>query len=126
MVGWTGSENRNNLDVFLEKWSKVKDKESIKMSDDVDAVKIMTVHKSKGLEFPVVFVPFNWDINIKNDNVWVNLPDNLYGDVNVSLVKVDRRLENTDYVNHYNKEKNKVLLDKELIASWLNTACPSS
>ena len=101
----------NHLDVFLEKWSKVKDKESIKMSDDVDAVKIMTVHKSKGLEFPVVFVPFNWDINIKNDNVWVDLPDKLYGDVNVSLVKVDRRLENTDYVNHYNKEKNKVLLD---------------
>ena len=29
-------------------------------SDDM-AVKIVTIHKSKGLEYPVVFCPFNWD-----------------------------------------------------------------
>ncbi|MDQ5987973.1 MAG: RecBCD enzyme subunit RecB [Syntrophus sp. SKADARSKE-3] len=29
-------------------------------SDDM-AVKIVTIHKSKGLEYPIVFCPFNWD-----------------------------------------------------------------
>jgi exodeoxyribonuclease V beta subunit len=33
----------------------------LRLESDEDAVKILTVHKSKGLQFPVVFVPFAWD-----------------------------------------------------------------
>ena len=32
----------------------------LRLESDDDAVRIMTVHKSKGLEFPVVFCPFAW------------------------------------------------------------------
>ncbi|MBU1712052.1 MAG: exodeoxyribonuclease V subunit beta [Proteobacteria bacterium] len=32
----------------------------LRLESDYDAVKIVTIHKSKGLEFPVVFCPFNW------------------------------------------------------------------
>ena len=32
----------------------------LRLESDDDAVKIVTIHKSKGLEFPVVFCPFNW------------------------------------------------------------------
>jgi len=32
----------------------------LRLESDEDAVKIMTMHKSKGLEFPVVFCPFAW------------------------------------------------------------------
>ena len=34
------------------------------LESDRNAVKIMTVHKSKGLEFPIVFCPFFWKMNI--------------------------------------------------------------
>ncbi|MEW6673566.1 MAG: exodeoxyribonuclease V subunit beta [Thermodesulfobacteriota bacterium] len=33
----------------------------LRLESDADAVKIVTVHKSKGLEYPVVFCPFLWD-----------------------------------------------------------------
>lgn len=33
----------------------------LRLETDEDAVTIITVHKSKGLEFPIVFVPFSWD-----------------------------------------------------------------
>lgn len=33
----------------------------VRIESDENAVKVMTIHKSKGLEFPVVFVPFCWD-----------------------------------------------------------------
>lgn len=33
----------------------------LRLETDEDAVQIVTVHKSKGLEYPVVFVPFSWD-----------------------------------------------------------------
>ena len=33
----------------------------IRLERDVDAVRIVTMHKSKGLEYPIVFCPFCWD-----------------------------------------------------------------
>jgi len=37
-----------------------KDEYEIRLETDAKAVKIITVHKSKGLEFPIVFCPFLW------------------------------------------------------------------
>ena len=34
----------------------------LRLESDEDLVRIMTVHSSKGLEFPVVFCPFTWDV----------------------------------------------------------------
>ncbi|HEV7469053.1 MAG TPA: UvrD-helicase domain-containing protein [Pseudonocardia sp.] len=39
-----------------------------RLESDADAVQVVTVHRSKGLEFPVVYVPFGWDR-------WVPDPD---------------------------------------------------
>jgi len=33
----------------------------LRLESDADAIKIVTIHKSKGLEYPVVFCPFLWD-----------------------------------------------------------------
>ncbi|TMU55224.1 UvrD-helicase domain-containing protein [Flagellimonas algicola] len=43
---------------FLKYWEQKKDKLSIAAPEHIDAVKIMTIHKSKGLEFPMVIFPF--------------------------------------------------------------------
>ena len=37
------------------------DERSRRLESDAAAVQVMTVHVSKGLEFPVVFVPYAWD-----------------------------------------------------------------
>ncbi len=45
------------------------DENQIRLETDEDAVKIITIHRSKGLEFPIVFCPFAWDSStIKGDN----------------------------------------------------------
>jgi exodeoxyribonuclease V beta subunit len=33
----------------------------LRLESDAHAVKLVTIHKSKGLEYPIVFCPFNWD-----------------------------------------------------------------
>ena len=50
------SINGNNLSAFLEKWKDVDLK--IASPSGEGSVRIMTIHKSKGLEFPYVILPF--------------------------------------------------------------------
>jgi ATP-dependent exoDNAse (exonuclease V) beta subunit len=47
---------------FLSYWQEKKDKLNIVSSEDLRAIRIMTIHKSKGLEFPVVLFPYHLDI----------------------------------------------------------------
>lgn len=37
------------------------DEHQLRLESDENAVKLVTIHKSKGLEYPVVFCPFSWD-----------------------------------------------------------------
>ena len=63
---------RGDIPSFLEWWETVKDKKTIQVSDENNAIKIMTIHKSKGLEFPVVIIPFlDWELdhNANNANI---------------------------------------------------------
>lgn len=54
------SSDESGIGSFLEYWEKKKDKLSV-ISGNTDAVNIMTIHKSKGLEFNVVIYPFMED-----------------------------------------------------------------
>ena len=39
----------------------VDDEAELRLESDEDLVKIVTIHSSKGLEFPLVFIPYLWD-----------------------------------------------------------------
>lgn len=42
---------------FLKYWDEEASTYTIQASENIDAVQIMTIHKAKGLEFPIVFIP---------------------------------------------------------------------
>jgi hypothetical protein len=48
-----------SLSAFLEYWEEKSDQEKVPLPENIDAVRIMTIHKAKGLEFPVTIVPFH-------------------------------------------------------------------
>ncbi len=85
------AKNESDLNSFLEYWKTVKDRTSVKTPKGVDAIQIMTIHKSKGLEFPVVIIPF-LDWQPKNNKIWIPLEktevnpfDNFYVGINKDL-----------------------------------------
>ncbi|PJJ64091.1 UvrD-helicase domain-containing protein [Chryseobacterium geocarposphaerae] len=42
---------------FLKYWDEEASTYTIQASENIDAIQIMTIHKAKGLEFPIVFIP---------------------------------------------------------------------
>ncbi len=66
--------NQAGISDFLNFWDKNADKFSIPSPEGKTAVRIMTIHKSKGLEFPVVIMPFaEEDYNRKpKDKLWLD------------------------------------------------------
>ncbi len=43
------------------------DERSRRLESDADAVQVVTIHGSKGLQFPIVYVPFSWDRHVPDD-----------------------------------------------------------
>ncbi len=66
---------------FLENWELKSPKLSIRFPDNRDAIRIMTIHKSKGLEFPVVIYPM-FPNRSKKEEYWFPLDKELYNGFN--------------------------------------------
>jgi len=65
----------------------------LRLESDKNAVNILTIHKSKGLEFPIVFCPFPWDATLP-ENKPVKFHDPDYGN------RLTLDLGSMDYENH--------------------------
>jgi ATP-dependent exoDNAse (exonuclease V) beta subunit len=65
----------NNVVGFLQWWNNQGSKLAINAPDEIAAVTIMTIHKSKGLEFPCVHIPYaSWALEgdkKKFESVWI-------------------------------------------------------
>ena len=103
---------------FLDYWEQKKDTASIIMPSGVEAVELMTIHKSKGLQFPVVIFPFaNWKIDQGRDKKWMYLQESLFNndsnDKFLTLLPLKRELESwpDPFPGEYMEHTQKVLLD---------------
>lgn len=101
----------HNLTAFLEYWELKKGKLSIVAPEAKNSVRIMTIHKAKGLEFPVVIFPY--DINMtftKNEKVWYPYHKNGFKEM---LVKYSKKLQHTGEEGNeiYNSVQEELQLD---------------
>ncbi|WP_417355817.1 UvrD-helicase domain-containing protein [Flavobacterium sp.] len=73
--------SQSGISDFLEYWDNNGSKFSIPSPEGNDAVRIMTIHKSKGLEFPVVIFPFAEEDYAKSprSKIWLELDDETLG-----------------------------------------------
>ena len=74
-------KTQSGISEFLDYWDRNSTKFSIPSPDNSEAVRIMTIHKSKGLEFPIVIFPFaEEDFNRKpKDKLWLDSDAEIFG-----------------------------------------------
>lgn len=63
-----------DIDDFINEWENSLSSKTIQ-SDEIEGIRIMTIHKSKGLEFDNVIIPFcNWEME-KKGTLWCETKD---------------------------------------------------
>lgn len=98
---------------FLEWWERNQTKESVIIPDGLNAIQILSIHKSKGLEFPVVIYPFANNV-VKNSisHSWIDLEDEYLPKLKSFYLPLTKKeAESTDYAEVFHKETDKSLLD---------------
>ncbi len=97
---------------FMEFWRENRHRFSIVVPAAMDAVKVMTIHKAKGLEFPVVIYPFaNGKAEIKNEQKWVEIRDKELPDLKTALLPITKSLKDTCFKHVYDRELEMQQLD---------------
>jgi ATP-dependent exoDNAse (exonuclease V) beta subunit len=106
--------NQAGIADFLNYWEKNGEKFSIPSPEGKNAVRIMTIHKSKGLEFPVVIMPFADEDYVRKpkDKLWLDAEKETFGLPKV-LIDNSSAVENfgEEAALVYNQKKQEELLD---------------
>lgn len=79
--------NGNSISNFLDWWHEKQDKLSVSVTKGADTIELLTIHKSKGLEFPVVIFPFaNWKMEERPSKIWTKVPKEISEKISYTLL----------------------------------------
>lgn len=99
-------------DDFEHWWEEKKDNATIIIPEGMDAINVMTIHRSKGLEFPVVISP--GDIRDTGNTLghsWTDFSDPDVPGLPSLLLPNNKNLQDTPFGHLYDNERSKSMLD---------------
>ncbi len=99
----------SGINSFLDHWDKNRGKWSIPAPEQTEAVQLMTIHKSKGLEFPFVIFPYA-NANIHNNRgtqLWVAARDEILKGFDHMLLSKKKEMPG------YNEASREVYMEEE-------------
>jgi ATP-dependent exoDNAse (exonuclease V) beta subunit len=107
------ADQGNSVPAFLTWWAEDSWRISVSLPESNESVRIMTIHKSKGLQFPVViFSHANWRESNRGDFEWIeNTEPDLMEQLPMALVPLEKSMETTRLAPMYEEELQKRKLD---------------
>ena len=114
LVSEYGRNQISDIGSFLEWWEERKDKETVSACNEQDAIRMMTIHKSKGLEFKNVIIPFcNWNLDHDpkhEEIIWCKTTQEPFNELELLPIRYTS-LKNTIFYTNYLDEKLQTYMD---------------
>ena len=109
---YTYSKNNTvSITQFIEWWNENENKFYLKQ-EATGYMRTMTIHKSKGLQFPVVFVPFaDWQYQTQNSSSLFETKNTDFSEIPLVSLSTSSKLVNTQFSQEYAKEKLQIYID---------------
>lgn len=106
LAGNFAAQGEKGLTAFMDWWEEEGQRKALPSNEHPDAVQVMTIHKSKGLAFRAVLLPFcNWQINGKPNSVfWVPAADTVYHELQSLPVRYQGALGKSAVAHAYFEE----------------------
>jgi ATP-dependent exoDNAse (exonuclease V) beta subunit len=105
----------SDLSRFLKWWEETGVNQTIATPDGQDAVRILTIHKSKGLEFRAVILPFcDWGLDHKSANpvfIWCRPDTKPFNRLHLTPVRYGPALAKTRFASDYFEERLRAYID---------------
>ena len=105
--------NSSDLDGFIRYWDETLCSKTIP-SGEMDGIRIFSIHKSKGLEFHTVLIPFcDWKLENETYNqlVWCTAPESPYNSIDLVPVNYSFTMAESVYRQDYLDERLQLWVD---------------
>ena len=100
------SENATGIDAFVTEWQESLCSKTIQ-SDEINGIRLLSIHKSKGLEFDHVIIPFcDWQLERTQGNMlWCQPDEAPFNDLPIVPIDLNpKQLMGTIYEDDYQRE----------------------
>ncbi len=97
-------DNKTDLHSFLTFWEEVLCSKTIPINS-IDGIRIMSVHKSKGLAFPTVIMPFcDWKLVKNGELIWCEPNTDPYNELQLTPLSLETKLNDSIFSKDYQEE----------------------
>lgn len=106
-------EHSSEIDGFIRHWDKTLCSKTIP-SGEIEGIRIFSIHKSKGLEFHTVLLPFcDWKLENETNNqlVWCTPPTTPFNALDILPINYSTQMAESIYGNAYLQERLQLWVD---------------
>lgn len=105
-------DNSSELTAFIKHWEELLCSKTIP-SGEIEGIRILSIHKSKGLEYPNVLIPFcDWKMeNERNFHVWCTPEQSPFNALNLVPVNYGSLMNESIYHHDYLNERLQLWVD---------------
>lgn len=115
MVSEYAQKETSDLNRFLKWWEETGNRKTIATPDGQNAIRILTIHKSKGLGFKAVIIPFgDWEIDHKPTKpviLWCQPTEKPFNRLKLVPVRYSQNLSKTIFAKDYFHERLHAFID---------------